>query len=316
MVTRSKDFVTRQELDNYFDKKELFSGLSNLETLQARKNLGIINYTNAEGFINAIQITYAALNELYKGNTLAVGARYLITDYQTIYQSIVLNSNNKYVTNTGSNTYTIACVASTSGSLDPRVTIVEHPKWIVEYNILQETLSDGTTTKGKITYLKDENSNSAYYDFKSIKFRRTQSDLLNSNLSISTPYIDLYTFSDIQNGVAIDNSNYETTAFNTLKDGCTNNVFIGDTYNNIFESNCTTNTFLNGCHDSYIGWDSTSNFFNEQVCYITGAINSKSLAVGNTTLSSSISKTIHKVNDKTIVSYLDPTTYSYQIVKL
>jgi hypothetical protein len=29
-----------------------------------------------------------------------------------------------------------------------------------------------------------------------------------------------------------------------------------------------------------------------------------------------ITKTVHKVNDATIVSYLDPITYAYQIIKL
>ena len=49
----------------------------------------------------------------------------------------------------------------------------------------------------------------------------------------------------------------------------------------------------------------------EPVTYLTGSIYFKEFETGNTVLSTSISKTIHKVNDATIVSFLDPITYAY-----
>lgn len=69
-------------------------------------------------------------------------------------------------------------------------------KWIIEYDVTCETLADGVKTKGKITYLKDNNNNSAYYNFKHIKFRRYRSELKKLNFEIETPYVDLYTFSN------------------------------------------------------------------------------------------------------------------------
>ena len=72
---------------------------------------------------------------------------------------------------------TILTIALSPNKLYSRV-IIDSPKyntsskWIVEYDYEPETLSDGVITKGKITYLKDNNNNVAYYDFKNIKSRR------------------------------------------------------------------------------------------------------------------------------------------------
>ena len=46
------------------------------------------------------------------------------------------------------------------------------------------------------------------------------------------------------------------------------------------------------------------------------SIYNKTILEGDTTLSTAISKTVHKVNEATIVSFLDPITYAYQIIKL
>ena len=71
---------------------------------------------------------------------------------------------------------------------------------------------------------------------------------------------------------------------------------------------------MKGCHDTILGWSSVNNVFNENVCYMNGSLYNKTFATGNTSLSTSISKTIHKVNEATIISFLDPITYSYQII--
>ena len=42
-------------------------------------------------------------------------------------------------------------------------------------------------------------------------------------------------------------------------------MFLGDTYNNIFEANCKNNTFIRGCHNSHIEWSSTDNVFQERL---------------------------------------------------
>ena len=315
-------YVCTRDLLGYFAKKDLLNGLTELEKIKLRQNIGILNYTGEGGQSIPVEITYSALSNLISTNSLIVGARYIITDFQTIYSSNVLNGSGKKITwglTTNPSPITrLLVIANTSNRLDHRVLLlVENAKdWVVEYDVTQELLEDGAVTKGKITYLMDENGNSAYYDFKSVKFRRTAQELQGSNVTIIQDYVDLFTFSDIIDGFAIDNSNYKTTKYNLLKKDCWNNVFIGDTYNNNIEANCRNNTFLRGCHDVVLGWNSVSNLFNETVCYSTGSVYNKIIQIGDTSLSTSISKIIQKVNDVTIVSYLDVTTYAWQITIL
>jgi len=121
----------------------------------------------------------------------------------------------------------------------------------------------------------------------------------------------LYTFSNIEGGQIQDSSEFSNTKFNHIGMSCENNIFIGDTYYNIIEPECSNNIFAKGAHDCIIKWNTVNNRFNEPVCYLTGSIYHKNFETGNTVLSTSITKTIHKVNEATIVSFLDPITYAY-----
>ena len=307
------------DLNGYFKKSDLLGGLSELEKNQLRTNIGILNYTGEGGQSTPVELTYSALYDLVTRKSLVVGARYIITDYQTIYSSNVLDSSSKKITwgtsdsQNPSPIYKMVVIANTNDRLDQRAFILDKD-WVIEYDVKKETLPDGKTTKGKITFLKDSNGNSAHYDFKNIKFRRTQTYLEGSNNPINTPYIDLYTFSDITNGVVVENSNLFMTKYNTLEENCWNNVFIGDTYSNIIQSGCQGNTILKGMHDSVLSWNSVNNLFNENIAYCSGSIYNKTILPGDSSLSMAITKTIQKVNEATIVSYLDPITYAYQII--
>lgn len=291
------------DLNNYFKKSDLLSGLTTLEKQQARTNLGITDYTGEGGQTVPTEITYAALLSLINKSQLVTGARYIITDFRTIYSSNVVNSSGQKIswglTINPSNVLRLIVTALTTNQLDPRI-VIQDKVWKVEYDVTQKTLEDGVTTMGQITYLEDEKGNSAYYDFKNKKFRRSDGDY--------------FTFSDIINGVITDSTTLYNTKFNKLKQGCNNNVFLGDTYYNIIEEDCSGNTFMKGCHDTILGWNSVNNVFNENVCYMNGSLYNKTFEVGNTSLSTAISKTIHKVNEATIISFLDPITYSYQII--
>ena len=308
------------DLNNYFKKSDLLGGLTTLEQEQLKKNIGIIN--NDINFQSElINISYELLNDMIQNSGLLIGAKYLITDFQTIYSSNVFDTNGKRITwgktiNTSPVT-PIIVTAISKNKIDSRVYYnTSNKNWIILYDSTKETLDDGVTTKGKIIYLKDNKNNSAFYDFKNIKFRRTSMELENSNLVITGSYIDLYTFSDITNGIVTDSSTLYNTTNNELKENAYNNIFLGDTYYNIIEPDCKNNTFIRGCHDTILKWNSTNNMFNEAVAYLTGSIYNLTFNPGNTDLSTSISKTVHKVNDATILSFLDPITYAYQVIIL
>lgn len=284
------------DLNNYFKKKDLLGGLTEPEKAQLRSNIGVFDNFGEDG--GQVEVTASTLNTMVNKKALVPGARYKVTDFQTIYTS---NNNETWgVDKNPSQKYELILVANTEERLDPRATIVGHENWYVEYDITPKVLSDGTVTKGTITFLRDENDNSAYYDFKNIKFRRNNTDY--------------YTFSEIVNGVVKDSSCLHNTKYNTLGKDCYNNVFLGDTYNNIMQQGCVNNTFWKGCHNSTIGWESTNNTFYEAVRFVSGSMFNKLFKVGDTTLSTTITKTIHKVNDVDIVSFLDPITYSHQVL--
>lgn len=320
-LQEARRYACKSDLNKYFKKVELLGGLTELEKAQLRLNIGIVEFNNPEDVTQVSELTHARICDLIEKNQLIPGKKYMITDFQTIYSSNVLNSTGKRIgwglegSDNPSPIQKIIVTAVTSSRLDPRI-IIDDPitsDWHIEYDVTKRRLEDGTATKGMITYLKDSNNNSAFYDFKNIKFRRTSRDLSNTNFSISSSFIDLYTFSDVDKGIVEDSSNYHNTKNNQFKKGCTNNVMLGDTYNNIFEEDCMGNTFIRGCHDSTIKWNSVNNTFNENVCFTEGSIYNKFIKIGNSDFSTTINKTINKVNDATILSFLDPITYAHQI---
>lgn len=309
-------YACLSDLNNYFRKSDLLNGLSESEKLKLRTNIGVVTYAGDGAQSSPIRVTHGEIHDIILNSSLIVGARYIITDFQTIYTSNLVSGQTWGLSVNPSSVYEIIVIANTNSQLDPRAFIVNRPDLIIEYDVKKEVLIDGQTTKGKITYMKDKNNNSAYYDFKNIKFRRTKSELINSSLNISTSYIDLYTFSDIVNNLAQDVSETETTKNNILENDCFNNVFIGDTYNNVLKSNSKNNSFLKGGHNNTILWGSSNNFFNEPVRYITGSFNNIVTNKGFLALSTMITKNIFKVNEHTILSFLDPITYSHQIIIL
>lgn len=309
-------FACLSDLSAYFKKKDLLGGLTSLEQAQVRSNLGIVEYTGEGGQDSPIELTYAQFWTKYSTSQLVTGACYVITDYQTIYSSNTINNAGQEASwgldIYPSQVWRLCIRAISKNQIDRRISIAGK-SWEAEYDPTMKVLPDGTRTKGAITFLWDNNGNSAFYDFKNIRYNWTKEDLRKAGISTNTD-LALYTFSNIENGEVTDSSEFSNTKFNILGEGCTNNVFIGDTYYNIIEPECSNNIFAKGAHDCIIKWNTVNNRFNEPVTYLTGSIYNKNFETGNTVLSTSISKTVHKVNDATIVSFLDPITYAYQVV--
>lgn len=305
------------DLNNYFKKKDLLSGLTELEQARLRLNIGILDSSTDDSLIS--RVNFSTFNEFRTKGQLTPGKKYIITDFQSIYSSNVLINNVAISwgidsSENPSTTYELLVTALTSSQIDKRATILNvGVNWEVSYDATQEILQDGVLTKGKITKLKDENNNECCYDFKNIKTRVYKSQLKSL---ITTSYVDLFTFSELIGNVASDSSSLSSVHDNKLGPDAVDNVFIGDTYNNILYNDCSGNLFIKGCHDCTYTWNTVNNSFEEEVCYLTGSLANKTILQGNIELSSAISKTVHKVNEATIVSYLDPITYSYQIIKL
>ncbi len=295
------------DLNNYFRIKDLLGGLTEMQKKILRENIGIS--MSEGGQSTPTSLTHAELTTLIANSSLTTGARYVITDFQTIYESN-LNTKETWGTSTSlypSVTYSIIVTAIDINKLDPRVIISNHKDWVVEYDPAIQVLADGTKTKGKITYLKDSNNNQAYYDFKNIKFSRTYKEQSTEVTKV------FYTFSYFNNGEVADASETNQAHNNAFAEDCYNNVFVGETYYNSFEADCYNNSFYSGCHDCSFKWETVNNIFYESVVDLTGTIAGKIIPAGQNIFSSTVTKYIHNVNENTVMVHFDPDTYAQQI---
>ena len=307
------------DLRDYFKISNLFGELTTPQREIARRNLGIVGNLGVDGELPVMdEISHMSLWDIIQRKELIPGASYIIKDFRTIYKSNVKNGDSYISWGTTSSTnpspvQPLIVTAISEDRLDSRA-FLKGKEWVIEYNITPETLEDGVKTLGKITYLRDERGNSAYYDFKSIKFRRTRSDMRDSTINMDTQYKDFYTFSIIQNGEVLDRSEMEECESNTIKERSWNNVFLGETKNNIFEAEFQNNTFISGCINNHLMWGTKNNFFHEQVAYTTGTVANKVFLGSNTVFSFAVTKQLQQVYDKTLITFLDPSTYAQQIV--
>lgn len=156
---------------------------------------------------------------------------------------------------------------------------IDFSKWELKYDINNDTTkyswADTENGKGVIYYLKDEWGNECYYDFKNIKFKRTQEwrtsyPGLSSNNEYNFSETEKYFYTFDYNGAddSLNQGNYKcennrigkcmsgekillnNTLFfgngnsnNKLGENNKNNVFGYDTYNNIIGVNCQNNVF-------------------------------------------------------------------------
>lgn len=137
-------------------------------------------------------ITYEDLRAKADANRLIPGVRYAITNYSCIYRMSVVAEEVEYP---ATDFKYIICTAVNSNTLDDNVEIIRDPSKarIIEakYSIYPELFfwTAGMTTKtpkGVIYYLKDENLNSASYDFKHVRFRRWAITDIRANMTKDT----------------------------------------------------------------------------------------------------------------------------------
>lgn len=285
MIEPDYRHVLFKDLKNYLSKRDYLSGFTSTEQAWIRKNIGAASADEAEAIKGkAISVTYDELENKIENESLVVGAVYLITDFQTIYQSNTRNAEGKYVTFGSdihpSKVYTIAAIAITPSSLLSTVSIISDDPtsiyWSVQYDATRETLDDGKTTKGRITYLSDNNFNQARFDFKNV--------LLESGARL------YHTLSDREGN---DNS-----------DNCFNNnlCFASDT---ILVGNCSNNCIY-GNNVKFL----------VPVCNLTGELNDVYVYKDDIGLSNETAKTTILYDGVYHIDYLDLETLTHQFYEI
>jgi hypothetical protein len=331
-----------QDLDNYINKKDLITKPGYLSDQEIRLIKEIFNTgSGAENQDPKVisEITYNELCNLIAFKMLVPAKRYKICDFQTIYNSGLKHDGKIDVwgldgSKNPSEKMPLIITASTYETILRDVIIVGHEDWEVRYDPTKEVFYTTTEidentgekkevqihSKGKITYLKDNFNNSAFYDFKNIKFRRYKDEI-----SINSDYQDFYTFSAITNGKILDASLNDYTRNNTLKESCYNNVFLvtakNNVFNNTFGAGCENNTFAKGIKNSDIKCESDNNTFNSPINNLNGYMRNVIVNSDNDILKSDYLKQITYIqkdesanlsSEICVVSYLDPYSFAWQ----
>ena len=172
----------------------------------------------------------------------------------------------------------------------------------------------------QLTYLKDQNNNEAYYDFKNIKFRKLIKNYEIAGV-LQDQNLDLYTFSDVNEYPIIkDSSNYNTIRNNKFESDCYENVFLGTTHDNHFYGGFKNNIFLKDCSYNKFEWNTHNNKFTQSVNHTQGTL--QHTIVDTTNFDSAVSKEFKMVQstDQTepifVVTKIDGDTLTNQVIKL
>lgn len=307
--------VCLKDLEHYFKKDNYFGDLSEEEIKLIQKNLGIVTNNPEEDEYNptVLVANYATILNCVLAGTLKVGYVYLMNDFRSIYKDKKGNilGNDELIP---SQEYFMMLTPTSTTTFDKRVTL--RPKagasnslqWIVEYDITPIQFDDGTTDKGHITYLKDENNNSAYYDFKNIRFLKELSEL-NKGASTYTEDSYLYTF---DNG-GRDASTQKNCKNNHLANGALRNVFLEGANNVHLDADAHDNIFFKNVENCHLGYGFSNNYILDYMRNCNGSVHDVTL---NEIISMNCPKKFDILDDHQVMAYLDSETRTYQFKDL
>lgn len=297
--------VCLKDLENYIKRDEYFSDFSDEEKAIIKKNLGITTSGEFSEYDPIVHLlTYDTVLQLKESEELKVGHVYVIQDFQTIY------SDGSDGVMKGK-TYWLFLHPTSRSTFDPRVGIFcpedsnnNCSKWTVEYDIARSEVATGEYNKGTITYLKDQNNNEAFYDFKNIKFKKTLDELRGFPKTYTK---DTYFYTFDNDGLDGSEHGWKN---NRLGKGAIRNIFLNDTENTSIESDCHDNVFARGCINSRFGYGTFKNIFKDTVYNCIGVLNNAK--VGHETNGFNY-KRIDDFSDKYAITYLDKDTETFQV---
>lgn len=324
--------VCFKDLNNYFKKDDYLGNLTYSEQSRIRSNIGAMSQEEFErARAGLVEDTYENIKEIADKRNLSLNCTYIVNDFQTMY---LLDGKCEY-----GEVYKVVLKAISNNQFDRRVSLMKQNEeeqwigldWIVNYDFDSEVLcedSDGNNicTKGKITYLQDSHNNSAFYDFKNIRFLK-EIPVQNAAGRSSTIKCNLYTFSKIENTNSgfniIENSDDNDVYNNQFDWDCYDNVFLGTTNNNHFGGKSRNNIFLSNCQYNNFDWNTANNVFCCQVRYTKGSVQNAMMPENFEYSGYAVSKEFSMVGNqdnslepKFVVSTIDGDTLTYQIYSL
>ena len=231
------------------------------------------------GIIGASPLSFAELQTSIINNKLIPGKRYLITDYQTIYDQPDFDSFGTpkpaidIVTKYGP-IEPLLVTAVTPTTIGREALSAIYPEDLLWYDInFTATEVKGTPAKGRILRRVDDSFNTTGYDHRHVVFKRYESapasGIFNQIKDNGNAYNDaIPTFgidceSNLLNYVRESTVGFDDPIFivpnNIFGDYCEEVNCGQDFYNNTIGSFCYATTFNHWCHDNIIGDNFSSN---------------------------------------------------------
>lgn len=305
--------VCLKDLENYIKRDEYFSDFSDEEKAIIRKNLGLTS-SDTPGYDPIVHLSdYEKVLNAKNQNQLRVGHIYVIQDFQTIYQDAKGNICGPQKSPVESKTYWLFLHPISTSSFDSRVGIFEYGnnestcwQWTVEYDITPRLLDANSKTynKGTITFLRDQNNNEAYYDFKNMKFLKTIQELKDFPKSYDQ---DTYFYTFDNYGMDGSENGWSN---NHLDRFAIRNIFLNDTENVNLGTDCHDNVFAGGCKNSQFGYGTFNNVFTKEVENCSGTVNK---GIFGSETSDETFKRIDDFSTKYAITKLDEATETFQV---
>ena len=225
-----------------------------------------------DDLIGAQQVTFDELTNLINTNKLIAGKKYVITDYQTVYDQPDFDSsgNAKSIVSTLIGVVEPLIVTAVSvNKISSRVYSTLYPNDIIEYDInFTNTEVMNAPAKGRITLRIDDNKNTTNYDSRKVLFKRYETSLgsgvftvVNDNGFASDSAIPTFQVNSWNNNL----ENFYTTDSLAIQDFILpNNIFGEYTYDNKFGNYFINNTFGSFTYDNEINEECYNNIVGEQ----------------------------------------------------
>ena len=168
MNTKDYRHVCFKDLEDYFKRSDLFGSFTDEEKEKIRQNLDL---SITQG-ISIVEGTYEDIKKLKDSNKLELNSIYIINNFRTIYKIdnyVLGDEDSDFI----SELFIILVRPISSNQFDKRASVLNVNNLDIEYEFngtKYTTTRNGQSvsiqSRGIITYMKDENNNKAFYDFR------------------------------------------------------------------------------------------------------------------------------------------------------
>lgn len=245
-----------------------------------------IEYISYSNDAVVLAVTYSEFNTLITASELDIDKKYLITDYQTVYDQPDFSALNTPK----------AVVSTLTGSVEPLIvtpvavdkisnvalsTVYPNDAILYDWTFVATEVM-GVSAKGRITQRTDTSKNTVSYDSRNVLYKRYDNgsgeytvywDNGNASNSAIPTFANLntnYNINFIVTDPTLANTNDTFLLPNTLFYGSSSDIKAGNSfYNNTF-TNLTKSSFKDNCNDNILSGGSSNNIENN---FSTNTIN-------------------------------------------